>query len=395
MLGGFLGWISLALDPISNYGALPLQPQERLLPAAQQRPWQPWQHIITGVRDPPSLVIHDREGVKKWRFARDQITQDLPDEIRGCINGRSHEADEVKYMNKGNSIATILSDTVLVINHTPGKPATDKLITFALCRHKYGFHIAHSVEPLPGDLLAVATSDQRSTNGIVIFNASASLPLMANPPRLQTIEGFPTVHSMVWDEQEQMLWAAGTDVAADGSDHIPANVTVMGYPRDAKTGLLREQDRKIYKLPAAPRDLVAEWGNKSSWWAGGHDLSPIPGQRKLLLSEDRGLHVLDLETGQFTDHYENVTANYLHGFQPVDRRQGYNALGELEVLPQSDVKSVSLAPDGSFVYVQSLWGTWLGNATNVVINGHRHEIDFGSSIYRSRWFDEAFGWPRP
>lgn len=394
MLGGLLGWVSLILDPITNYAASPIQPQDRLLPKQQQRPRAPWQDILTGVRDPPALVIHDREGVKRWTFERDRITQDLPPDVHRCIHDTSHEADEVKYMKKGKSIASVFSKSVIVVSHTPENPATDKLITFALCRLKNEFRTSHSVEPLPGDRLAVATSDQRSSDGIVVFNASAANPLTGSPEPLQTIRGFPTVHSMVWDEEGQMLWAAGTDVAADGSDKIPANVTIMAFPWDAETGLLRDDDRQVYKLRGA-HDLDAEWGKGSSWWAGGHDLSPIPGERKLLLSEDRGLHVFDIGAGQFTDRYQKVADKYLPGFETIGQRRGNNSRGQVEEWPHSDIKSINLALDGSFIYVQALWGRWRGNATNVVVNGHRHEIDFGSEIYRSRWFEDIYGWPKP
>ncbi|KAJ5155550.1 hypothetical protein N7492_008353 [Penicillium capsulatum] len=394
MLTRALAWASLVFNPITSPDTAPIQPQERLLPGDQQRPWQ---DILTGIRDQTSLTIHDRDGVRKWSLDRDNITQILPDDVHDCINA-GPEVAEVKYMNHGKSIAATFSDSVIVVNHTPDNPATDKQITFALCRGRNGFGDTHTVEPLPGNLLAVATTGQRSWDGIVIFDASPSLPLTGSPPVLQNITGFPTVHSMIWDEQAQMLWAAGTDAAADGSDPVPAYGTLMSYPWDAKEKRLRDEDRKIYKLDQA-YDLEAEWGRGYPWWAGMHDLIPIPGQRKFLLTEDRGLHAFDIETGRFTEHYQDVADKYLGGFQfdPFHTRHGNNSHGQWEDLPQSDLKSLSIAPDGSFVYVQAMWTQYRDNTTNLVVNGHLHELDLGGGheMYRSRWFGDLPGWPKP
>ncbi|KAJ5463844.1 hypothetical protein N7475_006979 [Penicillium sp. IBT 31633x] len=391
MLGSFLGWIFLFFEPLADLSVPPIQPQDRLRPS-----YNPWQQIITGVYGrPPLLKIHDRDGVTSWSFERKDVRQTLPEDVRECFSFGANDATEVKYMNNGTSVGAVYSDLALVINHTPRDPATDKLITFALCRKNPILRNAHTLEPLPGHLLAVGTTGQRSWDGILIYNASAANPLTANPPILQNITGLRAIHGLIWDEYGQMLWAAGTDVAADGSDPLPAFGTIVGYPWDATTGLLTKDDRYIYKLSKA-YDLEAEWGKGFPWWAGLHDLVPIPGQRKFLVSEDRGLHAFDLETGQFTAHYENVTDKYMKGFEvTTSDRHGYNRNGEWEQLPQSDLKSFSLAPDGSFIYVQSLWTKYRGFHTSLVVNGQRREINKGDEIYRSRWFANLDGWPKP
>ncbi|KAJ5990392.1 hypothetical protein N7522_010599 [Penicillium canescens] len=390
MLAGFLGWISLLFEPLADVYIPPIQPQERL-----RLEHRPWHQIITGVYGrPPLWKIHDRHGDVSWSFHRDDVTQPLPHDVHKCLYAHANDATEVKYMNNGTSVGGVYSDLAVVMNHTPDNPATDKFFTFTLCRRNDVLWNAHTLEPLPGDLLAVGTTGQRAWDGILVYNASAANPLMANPPILQNITGLRAIHGLIWDEQGQMLWAAGTDAAADGSDPVPAYGTIVGYPWDRETGLLVKDDRYVYKLPEAKR-IEAEWGKGYSWWAGLHDLVPIPNQRKFLVSEDRGLHAFDIETGQYTEHYENVTEKYLHGFEvTTEGRHGYTD-GEWEELPQSDLKSFNIAPDGSFIYVQSLWTKFRGFHTSLVINGKRRKINIGDEIYRSRWFGNLDGWPKP
>lgn len=391
MLSAFLGWIFLLFEPLAD-NIPPIQVQERLRP--QNRPWD---QIITGVYGrPPLLKIHDRHGVVSWSFERKDVMQELPADVRKCLYARANDATEVKWMNNGTSIGAVYSDLALVINHTPNNPATDKLITFALCRRNDFLWNAHTLEPLPGDRLAVGTTRQRPWDGILVYNTSAANPLMANPPILQNITGLRAIHGLIWDEQGQMLWAAGTDVAADGTDPDPAYGTIIGYPWNNTTGLLSKDDRYVYKLSQAMR-LESEWGEGYPWWAGLHDLVPVPGERKFLVSEDKGLHEFDIEKGQYTLHYENVTDKYMPGFEvTTDDRHGYNyADGKWEDLPQSDLKSFSLAPDGSYLYVQSLWTKFRAFHLSLVIHGKRRKINIGDEIYRSRWFGNIDGWPKP
>ncbi|KAJ5288371.1 hypothetical protein PENANT_c056G11125 [Penicillium antarcticum] len=135
------------------------------------------------------------------------------------------------------------------------------------------------------------------------------------------------------------------------------------------------------------------------WWAGLHDLVPLPGQRKFLVSEDRGLHAFDTEAGQLTEHYENVTHKYLPGLEvTTGDRHGYAGNGKWEELPQSDLKSFNIAPDGSFVYAQSVQSLWIkirGFHTSLVVDSRRRKMIIGDEIYRPRWFGELDGWSKP
>ncbi|KAJ5436934.1 hypothetical protein N7445_007819 [Penicillium cf. griseofulvum] len=87
---------------------------------------------------------------------------------------------------------------------------------------------------------------------------------------------------------------------------------------------------------------------------------------------------------------------YIPGFEvTTNDRHGTNRQGEYVELPQSDLKGFSLAPDGSFLYTQSLWRQFRGNFTSLVVDGVRHQIMKGNENYRSRWFGDIDGWPKP
>lgn len=391
MLSGFLGWIPLLFEPLADWYIPPIQPQARLRPENR-----PWQDIVTGVYGhPPLLKIHDRAGEVSWSFRREDVDQDLPPGLRRCLNSNANDATDVKWMRNGTNVAAIYSALALVVNHTPDDPVNNKKITWAICRDNEFLWNAHTLEPLPNDLIAVGTTGQRPWDGILVYNASTANPLVDDPPILQNITGLRAIHAMIWDEQKQMLWACGTDAAADGSDPVPAYGTIQGYPWDASTGLLRFDEQYIYKLPEA-YTIETEWGKGYSWWAGPHDLVPVPNERKFLMSNDRGLFAFDIEKGEFYAEYEAVTDEYMRGFEvTTNDRHGYNHDGQYEELPQSDLKGFSLAPDGSFLYVQSLWTKFRSFHLSVVWNGIRHKINLGDEIYRARWYGNIDGWPKP
>ncbi|KAE8158601.1 hypothetical protein BDV40DRAFT_275346 [Aspergillus tamarii] len=435
MVSNIFTWFLYVVNQVSDLSLRPIQPQARLRPGNQQvvapppsttqtfdagppifqtpttqpsitpSPTSPppaeatdeyWDDIITGVYGiPPLLKVHDRTGRIKWSWGRDDVTQELPPYIRHCLYSDANDATEVKWIKNGTAIAAIYSDLVLMINHTPDNPETDKLITFAVCRQNEFLWNAHTLEPLPGDRVAVGTTGSNAWDGILVYNSSVDNPLVDEPLILQNVTGLRAIHGMIWDEQEQMLWAAGTDAAADGSDPIPAYGTIQGYPYNATTGELVDTDEFMYRLPEA-WDQETEWGPGYPWWCGPHDLVPIPNDRKFLMSQDRGLHAFDLNTREFFLDSKGVIDTYMRGFEvTTSDRKGFNRAGEYLELPESDLKGFSMAPDGSFVYVQSLWRLLRGNHTNLVVDGVRQQINLGDEIYRSRWFADIPGWPKP
>ena len=449
-------WLFGVFNPLVSLAPPLIQPQERLRPGYLHRPVPAddnWDNIITGVYGkPPVLKIHDSQGMVKWKWSRDHLKQKLPNDIKKCLFSVANDATEVKWIRNGTAVAAIYSDTVLLINHTPHDERTDKKITFAACRQNSLLRNAHTMEMLPGNLLAVATTGQSASDGFVVYNASEHRPLVANPPVLQKVSGTRAIHGMIWDEMEQMLWATGTDHAADGSEKTPAYGVIQAYPFNVRTGkfqnekvkpsshlsngtskVMQNSNRSMnittttsttirfingtssssrttttssnnndnnsgskfrYRLSKA-YDIEAEWG-KGTWWAGPHDLVPVPNQRKFLISNDWDLYAFDIPSGQFTEKGDEVVHKYLRGFHATTYdRAGYSRGGRYVELPRSDVKCFSLAPDGSFLYIQSLWRQYRGNYTSIVVGGVKNEINQGDHIYRSRWYADIPGWPKP
>lgn len=352
-----------------------------------------WNQIITGVySQPPLIKIHDRQGMVQWSFSRTDVEQrqQLPPSIQQCINSPANDATDMKWIRNGTAIAAVYSNTVLIINYAPGQPQ-DKQVDFAACRSGNYLANSHTLEPLPDGKIAVATTGARPWDGIVVFDSNEKL---VNAPQLvQNITGLRAVHGMVWDETARTLWAAGTSAAPDGSDGVPSFGVIQGYPY--VNGELQVNPSLHFQLPQAHHQ-DPEWGPNYGWWVGPHDLSPVPNQRKLIMTDDQDMRVFDVDLHQFIAQGQDVVNTYLKGFQPTTNdRHGLDRNGQPIDLPRSDVKSVSLAPNGDFVYVQSLWKRYQGNETNLVVGGTRRTLDDGELIYRARFFADIPGWPKP
>ena len=122
----------------------------------------------------------------------------------------------------------------------------------------------------------------------------------------------------------------------------------------------------------------------------------MPRERVLLVTNDIDIYAFDVKKRAFTAVGDEVVNRYMPGFPDfVIDRHGVNRAGDFQELPRSDLKSFSLAPDGSIVYVQSLWQWYRGNNTNVFVNGSKYDLNVGDNIYRSRWFYDVPGWPKP
>lgn len=391
MLGDLFNWILLLFEPFADWlliEPIPIQPRLRTAN-------RPFQDIVTGVYGVPALIkIHDRDGVVKWDWGREDVTQDLPESLRRCLYGGSNDATDLKWMRNGTSMGAIYSDLIMVINHHPDNPETDKKITFARCRDNEFLWNAHAIEGLPDDLMAVGTTGHHPWDGIHVYNVSESLPLMYNPPMVQNISGLPGVHALLWDEETRTLWAAGTDKAPDGSDGVPAVGLIVGYPFDEATGLLDVNNTSVYVV-SEPEEMSAEWGPDYGWWAGPHDIVPIPHERKFIITNDVSISLLDLDKGEFTLRNDEVMNKYLPGFQPMtDDRHGHNFKGEWVEVPYGDIKGLSIAPDGSFVYLQALMRKVRAFHTLLVVHGRLRKLNIGEEIYRSRWWDPIPGWPK-
>jgi hypothetical protein len=154
--------------------------------------------------------------------------------------------------------------------------------------------MAHSVEMLPGNLMAAALSTHVKGNKLFLYNIKKSdQPLYADT--------LYSGHGVVWDKQRQSLFVLGYDVL------------------------------KEYKLNASSQTLIL----KNKWpipGKGGHDLQMAPDGKRLFMTSETDLAEFDLTTNQFT--------------QPRDFK------------PVPNVKSVGQNTAGQFIFTipeQSWW----------------------------------------
>ncbi|CAI7669048.1 unnamed protein product [Penicillium bialowiezense] len=355
----------------------------------------PNNQIITGLygyqNDTPAIQIHDIDTNVGWEWKWEgasgvnQYLKTLTN-LTSCLNGTNYwSATEVKFARNGTLIAAIYANAAVVIHREPGDKTMDKKVLFATCTNDL-LGNAHTVEVLPGNKLAVATSGKTSDDGFLVFNMSS--PLSDSPKVLQQIKGLRAVHGLIWDEHAQMLWANGLNEAPDGGATHPAQAVLQGYYYDKSTELLEESRTTKFQFPCAS-DLHTEWGGGAyaTWWDGPHDLAPVPNERKLLLTTDLDVYVFDINKGAF-ERGECAQSDYLKGFRSLGSRRGVNSQGR---------EDVSLGLNDSLIYVQAPWksASALGNQINVYHNGVYIPLFKRWDVYRSRWFADVPGWPKP
>lgn len=348
--------------------------------------WLP-ARMITGLYGPkPSIDVLSPQGKQTswtWTVEASLNVSTVSSALATCM-ARGQSATEVKIAAKGTKILAIIGQSALVINYAPGQKV-DKTIEYGVCLDgKLGN--AHTLELLPGNLLAIATTGQQSDAGVWIYDTANKV---SNSSPLQKLPGVRAIHGMVWDNKAQSLWVAGTTDAADGSGGTAYGI-VQGYKYRSKT-LIKSTG---YKMPSASQ-LGSEWKTYAEWWDGPHDLVPVPSTRILLMTMDQDIHALDLSTGKFNNSGEQLVKTYLRGFQPVDKnRVGYDNAPR----PRSDIKSLSLYKIGSALaalYTQAEWrdeGAIPKEANFLSTAGKRSLLYQGQKMYRSRWFEEIDGW---
>jgi hypothetical protein len=120
---------------------------------------------------------------------------------------------------------------------------------------------AHSIEMLPGDLLAAASSTHVKGNRILLFDIKKG-----NTPIYS--DSLYSAHGVVWDNKRKSLFALGYTVLREYKLN------------DAKNGLILKNE---WKIP----------GN------GGHDLQMAPDKKHLFVTAETGNGEFDLEFSKF------------------------------------------------------------------------------------------------
>lgn len=341
--------------------------------------------VITGLRSDhthdPRIIISDVAGTAKWTWTKaDVAKQSMPADLRTCMGSAS--ATDAKWVNGGDAIVAIYAYAALVINHKPGSPE-DKQLLYGLCLSGNGLDNTHSLELLPNNKLAIANDNSGMRQSINIYDMSSTLE--AYPKPAQQINLMPAVHALVWDDKRKLLWAAGTDQPPYGKAEARALLNAYRFNGTA----VDETPYHSYNV-STPLRLTTENGKDTLWWEGAHDLIPLPGEDKLIVTTDAEMYLFDITTKTFT-HGAAVAKQYFPGFESVDRRVGSDGVS----LPRSDLKGVSVV-DGMALYTQAPWATTFPTHVNVLVQGKKQpDLYSGSALYKSRWFTEIRGWPKP
>lgn len=335
--------------------------------------------IITGLFGSPTseaqIVIHDTNGRPSWTW-NVSSGKNVSPQLRQCLHdacrGGGCAVPEVKWAENGQSVLAIYGYGAIIINHHPGR-ADDKQITFGVCLNRDGMENSHTVELLPDGKVAIATTTSELTGNIKIFNRWGSQPF-SQPT--QTLDGIPAVHALLWEPDNNLLWAAGNDRSplAQGSTSILNSYTYQN-------GWFQTTPQTRVITPAV--HLTSEWGGNTPWWDGSHAMTPVPNQRKLLISTDLDIHLYDMDEDTFV-HGSAVQEAHLRGFQALGARVGIDGAN----LPRSDIKSVSFLENGHGLYVQAVWNETYGKSVTVLTGGSRRSI-WNQMLYRARWFAET------
>lgn len=182
---------------------------------------------------------------------------------------------------------------------------------------------AHSLELLPGNRIAVASSYAEKGNKLLLFDGGVSEKLLAS-------DDLFGAHGVVWDRDRARLWALG-------EKELRA-YEIIGLETEAPELLMRQK----VDLPDP----------------GGHDLRPVPGSGLLVVTAHRHVWLFDRDRASFQPH-------------PM--------LGD-----QVDVKSVDIDPaSGRTIYTQAeeKWWTDRVRFLDPVLGIHLP----GLRLYKARW----------
>lgn len=193
----------------------------------------------------PSLSKGESPHIQ-WKWDARHV-KDLPEEYRH------------RYFNSVDDVKAVRDGTQLLISSSSGG-----VVLWDLQDNRTLFHTyvpnAHSIELLPGGLIAAAASTHAQGNKLMIFDpAGPSEPVMS--------DDLHSAHGVVWHEKRQTLFALGFDV-------------------------LRE-----YKIEGKTLTRLQEWKIPGE---SGHELGLSPDAKRLFITEHTGAWQFDLEKEAFS-----------------------------------------------------------------------------------------------
>ncbi len=170
------------------------------------------------------------------------------------------ELYRTRYFNSVDDVKPVADGARLLISSSSGG-----VVLWDLEKNRSLFHAyvpnAHSIELLPGGLVAAAASTHEKGNLLMLFDPAAGDQPIAT-------DALHSAHGTVWHEGRRTLFALGYDVLREYQ------------VEDGKLERLRE-----WKIPGE----------------SGHDLTLEPDGRHFLLTEHTGAWRFDLETERFSE----------------------------------------------------------------------------------------------
>jgi len=180
-----------------------------------------------------------------WTWDAQRAT-DIPKNMRG----KFRTVDDCKSVRNGSAILISSSSGAIALVEMK----TKKVLFLASVPN------AHSIELLPGDLVAAAASTAPDGNKIMIFD-------LARPEAPVFTDSLYSAHGVYWDKKRKSLFALGYDVL------------------------------RAYTLhPGGQLELSHQWKLPGT---GGHDLQPSPDGNMLFITEHRGAWAFDLAGAAF------------------------------------------------------------------------------------------------
>jgi len=198
-------------------------------------------------RDEVFIVGPDGRKVWSWR-ATDR--PEIPEELRP----KFRSTDDCKPVDGGARILITSSGGAAALVER----ATGRAVWWAAVVN------AHSAELLPRNRVVVAGSYGENGNRVVLFD-------LASPMKTLFHDEFLSAHGFVWDEKRQALWALGE--------------------RELRAYRLKDWESATPSLERAETFALPD--------NGGHDLRPVPGTPRLVLTTNPSVWTFDRDRKVF------------------------------------------------------------------------------------------------
>ncbi|MFT2008862.1 DUF6528 family protein [Pontibacter sp. 13R65] len=234
---------------------------------------------------------------------------DLPDDYRQKF---FETIDDCKAYQKGN---------IILISSSSGGFAminkVDKKVLY------YGFvPNAHSIEMLPGNIIAVAGSTAKNGNCVELYK-------LDQPGKAVYRDSLYSGHGVVWHDKQKKLYALGYNELRQYS------------LKNGKSGTSLKLN-KSWKLPNT----------------GGHDLQLVPSEDKLLLTDTRTVWEFDLNSFNFSE------------FSPLKGMKNVKSIGKHPVSKQ-------------LIYTKAEESWWAYHVN--FIDPNQRTVFPEMHVYKARW----------